>query len=166
MLTLRPTGADDLGRVVAIEAAADTAQWLGETGWAWHERARADPDQDHVVVELDGVVVGFGVMAGLRTADRVIELRRMVVHPEFRGCGLGRSLLRSMRRRAHALHGASRVWLDVKPDNRRARKLYESEGFAPTAAAEETASELIVMVHAGATRADQRATGDRSTRHE
>jgi len=89
----------------------------------------------------------------------VIELRRMVVHPEFRGRRLGRSLLRSTTRRAYAQHGASRVWLDVKPDNRRARMLYESEDFVPTAA-EET-SELLVMIHQPPQVTDHRATSDR-----
>jgi len=73
VLTLRPTGEADLDSIVAIEAAEDTARWLGETGPDWHERARADPDQDHVVAELDGVIVGFGVMAGAaygRSRDR------------------------------------------------------------------------------------------------
>ena len=147
MLTLRPSDEADLGRVVAIEAAADTAEWLGETGRDWHDRARSDPDQEHLVAELDDAIVGFAVIAGLRTADRVIELRRMVVRPELRGRGLGRSLLRSTTHRAYAQHGASRIWLDVKPENRRARALYESEGLVPTTTAEEADSALIVMVH-------------------
>jgi ribosomal protein S18 acetylase RimI-like enzyme len=103
----------------------------------------------HLVAELDGTVVGFGVIAGLGTFDGVVELRRMVIDPVHRGRGLGRSLLRSMTRRAYAA-GARRVWLDVKPDNERARSLYESEDFVPTEtiADAETTDELIVLVHA------------------
>ena len=157
MLTLRPSTKEELDRVLAIESAPDTAKWLGEIGRAWHERARSDPDQEHVVAIVDDVIVGFGVAAGLRTVDRVVELRRMAVDPGCRGRGLGRSLLRSMTRRAYG-SGAQRVWLDVKPDNERALALYRSEGFEPTEPT--TASEdLIVLVHVP-------TTSDRSPRHK
>ena len=123
MLTLRRTTDEDLGRVLAIESAVDATDWLGETGRAWHERSRSDPDQAHLVAVLDDTVVGFGVTAGLRTVEGVVELRRMVIDPAHRSRGLGRSLLRTMTSRAYAA-GAHRVWLDAKPDNVRARALY------------------------------------------
>jgi diamine N-acetyltransferase len=162
VLTLRLTTHGDLDRMLSIEAAADTSNWLGETGRAWHERSLADSDQEHLVAELDGTVVGFGVIAGLCNFDGVVELRRMVIDPEYRGRGIGRSLLRSMTRRAYAA-GAIRVWLDVKPDNERARGLYLSEGFEPTGTATEArapTSDLIVLVHAPQV-TDQHPTSDR-----
>jgi ribosomal protein S18 acetylase RimI-like enzyme len=153
MPTIRPTRTEDLDRVVALEAAADTVEWLCETGRAWHERALADRDQEHLVVEYDGAVIGFGVLAGLRTCDGVIELRRMAVDPAHRGSGTGRALLRAAIGRALDRHGAHRVWLDVKVHNERARLLYESEGFVPTetqagavAEPDGTTSDLLVMV--------------------
>ena len=157
MLRLRASSEDDLDRVLAIESARDTARWLGETGRAWHERARSDPDQEHLVAIVDDVIVGFGVAAGLRSVDREVELRRMAVDPQCRGRGLGRCLLRSMTRRAYA-SGARRVWLDVKPDNRRALALYRSEGFEPTEPTEPS-RDLIVLVHTP-------NTSDRPTRHK
>ena len=65
MLTLRPSTADDLVRVLAIESAPDTAKWLGQTGWAWHDQARSDPDQEHLVAVVGETIVGFCVAAGL-----------------------------------------------------------------------------------------------------
>ena len=115
MLTLRPSTADDLVR-------PDTAKWLGQTGWAWHYQARSDPVQEHLVDVVGETIVGFCVAAGLRSADRDIELRRIAIAPERRGDGLGRLLLRSIIRRAYE-SSARRVWLDVKPDNTRARAL-------------------------------------------
>ncbi len=146
MLTLRPSTADDLVRVLAIESAPDTAKWLGQTGWPWHDQARSDPDQEHLVAVVGETIVGFFVATGLRSADRDIELRRMAIAPERRGDGLGRLLLRSMIRRAYE-SGARRVWLDVKPDNARARALYRSEGFEPTDPSA-ASGDLIVLVHA------------------
>ena len=154
MLILRPTTSDDLAAVVTIEAAPDTAAWLSTTGLAWHQDALADADLDHVVVEHDGVLTGFAVLAGLTTGDGVVEVRRMVLAPMVRGAGLGRALVQAAVGRAYDRHGASRVWLDVKAHNDRARFLYASEGFTETervaAAVTETdgtTSDLVVMVH-------------------
>jgi diamine N-acetyltransferase len=154
MLTLRETTAADLGWVVAMETAPDTRQWLGETGLAWHERALADPDQEHLVAGDGTALAGFVVLAGLRRADRVIELRRMVVAAAFRGSGRGRALLQTALDRACHHHRARRVWLDVKTGNLRARSLYASAGLtvAPALATvmpepDAAASDLLVMEH-------------------
>jgi diamine N-acetyltransferase len=56
----------------------------------------------------------------------------MVVSPAFRGAGRGRALLRAALARARREHRAARIWLDVKPHDVRARRLYESEGFVLT----------------------------------
>jgi diamine N-acetyltransferase len=132
VLTLRLTTPGEVAAVTAIEAAADTGEWLGDTGHAWHERALADPAQEHLVAGEPGALLGFAVLAGLDRRDRVIELRRMVVAPALRGTGKGRALLQAVLTRALRQHQAARVWLDVKPDNLRARSLYESEGFTVT----------------------------------
>ncbi|MBO0837516.1 MAG: GNAT family N-acetyltransferase [Actinobacteria bacterium] len=150
MLRLRPTVTEDIPALAEWEAAADTAGWLGETGPAWHSRALADPDQDHLLaVDVrapdgqatdgqaadgrppDGGVAGFAVLAGL-TGGQAIELRRMAVHPARRGTGLGRALLEAVVARCRERHGATEVWLDVKGQNHRARALYESAGFTVT----------------------------------
>ena len=70
------------------------------------------------------------------------------VDPAYRSHGLGRSPLRTMTSRAYAA-GAHRVWLDVKPDNVRARALCESEHFVPTNAIADagTTDDLIVLLH-------------------
>lgn len=148
MLRMRRTTSRDLGHVVAAEEAPDTAVWLGETGRAWHERALTDPDQEHLVAETAGRLVGFVVLAGLRHGQGTIELRRMVMVPESRRVGRGRALLREALARAYDHHGARRVRLDVKVPNLRARTLYESEGFVltrtPPGAA---ANDLVFMDH-------------------
>jgi diamine N-acetyltransferase len=154
VLTLRPTTAADLAQVAAMEAAADTGSWLAETGLTWHERALADPDQEHLAAVEPGVLAGFAVLAGLRRDDHVVELRRMVVSAELRGAGRGRELLRAALARAYRTHGASRVWLDVKTDNLRARALYEADGFVVVRtlacalpAADGVPSDLLVLEH-------------------
>lgn len=155
MLTLRATAAADLQDVGAWEAEPDTAVWLGRTGRDWHARALNDPDQEHLIGMDAGVPIGFVVLAGLR-AREMIELQRMVVSAAHRGGGRGRALLAAAVTRAYNRQGARGVWLDVKAENRRARALYESAGFAATETRADavpepdgTRSDLIIMTHAG-----------------
>ena len=80
----------------------------------------------------DGVrVVGMvNLLFTLSTAEggRVAWLEDLVVHPEYRGRGVGRSLLR------HAIQvakdtGCSRITLLTDPTNESAIRLYQGEGF-------------------------------------
>lgn len=171
MLTLRPTVAEDLRRPVEWESEPDTSAWLGETGTAWHTRALADPDAEHLTAlhTVDGATgtgegrsdrvgdgagpVGFAVLAGL-SGDGAVELRRIVVAPAHRGTGRGRELLKAVLAWAYERRGAQGVWLDVKADSRRARSLYEASGFVVRERREDagtgpdgTAFDLVVMDH-------------------
>ncbi|MER5435301.1 GNAT family N-acetyltransferase [Streptomyces sp. NPDC002588] len=149
-LAVRLTGPADLGAVTRYESDPGAAGWLGVKGLAWHERALADPDQEHLLAEVDGEPAGFVVLAGLRETAGTVELRRIVVGPAFQGRGLGRRMFRTAVARAHGLHGAHRVWLDVKPGNVRARALYTSEGFIENgtiAGPPEDPEDLILMIH-------------------
>lgn len=127
MLVLRATGRADLATVTAWEAEPDTARWLGDTGPAWHERAIADPTQEHLTAVRGTDPVGFVVLA--RIPGPSVELRRIVLGAAHRGTGHGRALLRAVLARAGTRHLATEVWLDVKADNARARALYAEEGF-------------------------------------
>ncbi|WP_165990231.1 GNAT family N-acetyltransferase [Streptomyces sp. YIM 98790] len=154
MLTLRPTGPDDLPLLAALEMGPDTAVWLSETGVDWHRRALDDPDQEHLTAEEEGRPAGFCVLAGLRDGKGAIEIRRLVLRPALRGEGRGRALLRTVVARAYGEHAAQRVWLDVKPHNLRARTLYESEDFEHTDTVAEAVVEadgslcdLLIMTH-------------------
>ncbi|MDQ4118541.1 MAG: GNAT family N-acetyltransferase [Actinomycetota bacterium] len=127
-VVLRPTGAEETDVALAMEADPDTRRWLGGSGRSWHADARSTAGVEHLLARRDGVPVGFVVLAGPRGGERGTELRRIVVAAEHRGRGHGRAMLRAAIARV-ADGGSGRMWLDVKPDNRPARALYESEGF-------------------------------------
>jgi diamine N-acetyltransferase len=129
MISVHLATVDVLGDMAELETHADTACWLGHTGLAWHERAFADPRQEHLIAVRGGRLVGFTVLAGLRHAEGIVELRRIVVSAGHRHTGIGRGLLLAAMARAYDRHAARRIWLDVKEDNLNARKLYVSEGF-------------------------------------
>ncbi|MFF7444851.1 MULTISPECIES: GNAT family N-acetyltransferase [unclassified Streptomyces] len=87
--------------------------------------------RDHLVAELDGVLVGYLRLAfptPLASNAHVRQIQGLVVAAEARGAGVGRGLLRAAQEEARRL-GARRLTLRVLAHNTPARKLYESEGF-------------------------------------
>jgi diamine N-acetyltransferase len=148
---LQLTQASGLHRFIEAEMDPDTRCWLGEVSFGWHQGVLAAADMEHLSIVGDaGQVAGFAVLAGLGRPD--IELRRIVVLPECRSEGIGAAALAAVVDRVFDVHGANRVWLDVKVGNHRARRLYEWAGFAvcgelPDALAEPdgTLTSLLLM---------------------
>ena len=168
-MLVRAAATDELDEIVALEASRDTVRWICETGADWHARAMADPDQEHLAAVAGGVLVGFAVLAGLTDLTRIVEIRRIVIGADHRGAGAGRELLRAALAHAYDARGATRVWLDVKPNNLRARTLYRSEGFVEdrtlvgaVVEPDGSRSDLVVMVHSGAPGAATPSDGRRA----
>jgi mannose-6-phosphate isomerase-like protein (cupin superfamily) len=66
-------------------------------------------------------------LAGLQNSNHSVEFRRLVITDK--GCGFGRAAVKLVKKLAFEKMQAHRLWLDVKTQNCRARRLYESEGF-------------------------------------
>jgi len=79
------------------------------------------------MVEHKGERAGYVILRGLRSANRCLELKRIVIAEP--GRGLGRQVLRAIIDKAFGELAAHRLWLDVYDDNHRARHLYRSLGF-------------------------------------
>ena len=102
---------------------------------------RAHGETDAWVAELDGRVVGQvalhraegePVLALAQEAtglpsDRFAVLARLLVHPDVRGRGVGRTLVRTASERAYAT--GRRAVLDVLQSTTGPARLYESEGW-------------------------------------
>jgi diamine N-acetyltransferase len=123
---LRDTVPADVDFILALEADPAAAPFIEAWPAARHRAALADPDIAHLQVVDHGQRAGFVILAGLTNPNDCVELRRIVVDPP--GRGLGRTVLALVLDYA-AIHGAHRLWLDVKPDNARARRLYTALGF-------------------------------------
>jgi RimJ/RimL family protein N-acetyltransferase len=126
---LRATVDDDLGPFVEAQGEPDTRRWLGEVSLAWHQRALRTPGLEHLTIEHDGDIAGFVLLAGVADPSRIVELRRIVTLPHLRGLGIGRATLVRVVDRVFDIHGAHRLWLDVKSGNAGARRVYERVGF-------------------------------------
>lgn len=126
--TVEHTTLSDIDRILRLESATDTAEWVAPTGREWHEAVLADPDKEHLLLLENGVLAGYAVLVGIVTGGD-IELRRMVIDPARRGRGLGRLFVRHIVDHVQKKYGARGMWMDMKCHNDRARKLYASEGF-------------------------------------
>lgn len=72
-----------------------------------------------------GEIIGYGVMS---VAVGECHILNICIAPEWQGLGLGRGLLRRMLRIARQ-QGADTAFLEVRPSNLAARRLYEASGF-------------------------------------
>lgn len=77
------------------------------------------------VIEREGVLVAYGVMI---VAARESHLLNLCVDPDFRQMGLGKRLLNRLLDTALD-HNANMTFLEVRPSNFAAIKLYLEAGF-------------------------------------
>ena len=126
---LRPTAPADLDWVLEAEAHPENAPFVTRWTRAQHAAALDHADMRHLVIETvpDGRAVGYVILAGLAGARDGAELRRIVVTDK--GRGYGRETLRLIKTMAFRDLGAPRLWLDVRTNNPKAKRLYEEVGF-------------------------------------
>ena len=132
----------DLDAIIAIEERSFPTPWsraalgayMGEEGFevcAYQGRLAgyilAGLQIPSLLDRLERLTMSF--LGGEKPAELVGHVMNLAVHPEFRGCGLGRSLLQRSLSYLNGL-GASRVDLEVRIHNSTAIRLYESEGFS------------------------------------
>jgi ribosomal-protein-alanine N-acetyltransferase len=78
-----------------------------------------------LVLDVGGSVTGYGVMS---VAAGEAHLLNLCVHPNAQRLGYGRRLLNALMARA-AEAGAEKIFLEVRPSNHVALRLYDSVGF-------------------------------------
>jgi [ribosomal protein S18]-alanine N-acetyltransferase len=115
-----PMNARDLDAVTALEASIQAFPWsrgnfsdslqTGHSAW---------------VCRLGGELIGFSV--AMTVIDEA-HLLNIGVAPQFQGRGYGARLLRHVMESARS-HGATKLFLEVRPSNARAVELYRHFGF-------------------------------------
>jgi ribosomal protein S18 acetylase RimI-like enzyme len=84
---------------------------------------------EFLVGELDGEVVAMGGFR--RKTEKMAELKRMRVHPNYQRRGFGQAILTELERRAKSL-GYSVFCLDTMSTMLPAQRLYSKNGFMQT----------------------------------
>jgi ribosomal-protein-alanine N-acetyltransferase len=127
---VEPMGTADLEAVLEIERASFRTPWSRQAFLHELERNRvaglwvARGERSHQAAERTPVV---GYLCLWAVADEV-HVTNLAVHPARRGEGVGRLLLGTLLARHRAL-GARRAFLEVRPANAEARRLYQGLGF-------------------------------------
>ncbi|EDL48139.1 ribosomal protein S18-alanine N-acetyltransferase [Erythrobacter sp. SD-21] len=122
---------DDLDRLMAVMEASFDPHYRE----AWTRKQVADslttPSTYMILINADGGIPSNGEDAAgfvlARQALDEIELLLIAVHPDHRGIGLGRALLRHFCDSARQ-RGAAQVFLEMRANNP-AERLYRKEGF-------------------------------------
>jgi DNA-binding MarR family transcriptional regulator/GNAT superfamily N-acetyltransferase len=86
----------------------------------------APPDGAFVLVATDETTIGCGAVQ--RVDDRTAEIKRMWIHPDWRGLGLGARLLAHLEDTARRM-GRAGVVLDTNATLREAISMYERSGY-------------------------------------
>lgn len=130
--TVRPATAADHDRLLEL----DLCTWSNVSSPAPVPGPDRDvfarrPPEDHLVAELDGVVVGYvalGHPTPLDASRHVIEVQGITVHPDHGGQGVGGALMEAVVQEARRRE-ARKISLRVLGHNTVARRLYERAGF-------------------------------------
>ena len=129
VVRLKKTQSDDLNFVLRAEQSEENRPFVVQWSKERHSEALINENMAHMVVEAetDGRRVGYVILAGIGDPNQNIEFKRIVIVEKSKG--FGRSTVKAVKHYAFECLGAHRLWLDVLETNRRARTLYESEGF-------------------------------------
>lgn len=128
-ITIRRGRRDDAATLAALHRAAD---------WCYDEAAivaeyfdDAFEPESVLAAEVDGALVGkLELFLGWKsTSGRFGLIRRFVVHPDWRGRGIGHRLLAAAEEEARRA-GCAFLELSVDEDNDGARRLYGGLAFA------------------------------------
>lgn len=126
---IEPMRAADLEAVLQIERASFRTPWARQAFLHELERNRVAGlwvARGERPGEAGGAAV-VGYLCLWAVADEV-HVTNLAVHPAWRGKGIGRFLLGTLLAH-HRAQGARRAFLEVRPDNAEARRLYEGLGF-------------------------------------
>ena len=117
---LRPMREEDVPQIMEIELAAYAYPWtevnyydclqIGYCAW---------------VLEIGGWIGAYGLMTVAAGEAHILNL---CVRPGMQGMGLGRRMLEQLMDVARQ-HGAETIYLEVRPSNPVAIRLYQQAGF-------------------------------------
>jgi GNAT superfamily N-acetyltransferase len=125
-----PEKLDEISKLfVVVDEEFGDKPWWFDVRAAGVEGAATNIDQTwygHVIATTPlGVIVGFGAMS--KPLENSVELSRIMVHPNWRGQGIGAALIDKLKSVANDLN--IMPWVDVLETSKGAIRLYSRMGF-------------------------------------
>jgi ribosomal-protein-alanine N-acetyltransferase len=124
-MPMRPADLADLPALMALENEAFASDRLSRRSLRYYISAASAA---MIVCERRGALAGYSLIA-FRKGSSSAWLYSIAVGRAYRGLRLGAALLLASERLARA-RGATRLHLQVRSRNRRAKALYESKGYS------------------------------------
>jgi ribosomal-protein-alanine N-acetyltransferase len=118
--SFRPMSHEDVEAVIAIESEIYPFPWS-----YGNFRDSLNAGYSCWIYEFGGLVIGYAVMM---MAAGEAHLLNLGIAGDWQGRGMGRRFLLQLIRLAREYH-ASSIFLEVRPSNIAARRLYATEGF-------------------------------------
>lgn len=122
-LLIRPMHELDLDSIVRLEKQCYPHPWP-----TWLFRGALRIGMSSWIIEAENAVIGFGI---IHIKNSWGHLMNICITPRYQGMGLGRKMALHLLSEARK-HHASISWLEVRPTNHTAIKLYKSLGFRKT----------------------------------
>ena len=128
-ICLKSTTENDLDFVIRAEQNQENSPFITQWTKQQHSEALSNQDIAHFIIKTitDNFYVGYVILAGITSPNQTIEILRLVITEKNKG--YGRETLKLIKKMSFEELSAHRLWLDVKEDNLRAKKVYQSEGF-------------------------------------
>ncbi len=123
-LCIRAACPEDAEQIIAIDQASFSQPWSPATMQSALEKA-AQGEYIALATEKDGVLCAFVIAWTIFDEG---EIGTLAVDESARGQGIARRLLEAALA-ACQRRGATQIFLEVRPGNAAARRLYESSGF-------------------------------------
>ena len=119
----------DLDRVLEIENNEENSKYIFSWSKERHEKSIDNEDELHIIIKRKDNydIIGYILLAGLKSNDDSIEFRRIAISEK--GKGYGKESVDIIKEIAFEIYNSHRLWLDVYEDNKRAISLYTSLGF-------------------------------------
>lgn len=126
-MQIHKTLKSDIPKVISMENDIENSQFIFPNSKEEHIDLIDDDNIEHLLLSKNNKTIGFVILVGLKNKNRNIEFRRIVI--KEKGKGYGRMAIQKLKQHSFEKLNCHRFWLDVLETNRRARYLYQSEGF-------------------------------------
>lgn len=124
-ILIKKTDFKDLSKIMGFEK--ENSQFVQQYDLAEHKKILENECHLSIFKKKNNSLVGYIILAGVYDKKKAIEFRRIVVSEK--GLGYGKDSIELIKKICFKNYKVEKIWLDVYSDNKKAIKLYESQGF-------------------------------------